>query len=74
MADDHTIDLIIETLGGTLGGDRKAALLIGAGCSVTAGIPLADGFVAAIKEHYPKKYSKAKGKTYARCMATLFPD
>lgn len=51
----------------------KCALLIGAGCSVKAGIPTAQGFVDHIKEHYLRHYEKAQEKTYPQCMAQLPP-
>ena len=52
---------------------KKCTLLIGAGCSVKAGIPLASGFVDQIKKSYPLKYKRAKDKTYPQCMAELAP-
>ena len=50
---------------------RGCSLLIGAGCSVTAGIPTADGFVKIIEEEFPYQYKKAEEKTYPSCMAQL---
>lgn len=52
---------------------KGCTLLIGAGCSVKAGIPLAKDFVEIIKEKYPLKYAAAKDKTYPQCMAELAP-
>lgn len=49
----------------------KCALLIGAGCSYQAGIPLAQGFVDRIAEDYPREYARAPEKTYPACMAQL---
>jgi tetratricopeptide (TPR) repeat protein len=37
----------------------KATLLIGAGCSVSAGIPLASGIIAEIKKKHPRAYERA---------------
>jgi cytochrome c-type biogenesis protein CcmH/NrfG len=53
--------------------DKRCAVLIGAGCSVSAGIPLANGFVEEIHKKYPKDYKRAKEKAYAACMAELPP-
>lgn len=64
---------------------EKATLLIGAGCSVTAGIPSASGIVKAIKTRYPSKYEQAIESTrkrtpnaveptYSDCMTALEPD
>src|SRR5207245_172581 len=50
---------------------RGCTLLIGAGCSFTAGVPLASGFVAIVKERYREAYARAKEKTYPQCMAEL---
>jgi hypothetical protein len=52
---------------------RKCTLLIGAGCSVKAGIPTAQGFVEIIKKEYPCAYGNASEKTYPQCMAQLAP-
>ncbi|MEA3293787.1 MAG: hypothetical protein U9P81_02260 [Euryarchaeota archaeon] len=50
---------------------KKCTLLIGAGCSYKAGIPLASGFVEIIEHDYPNAYERAKEKTYPACMAEL---
>ena len=73
MAERRDISLIISDLeqGKQLG--TPACILIGAGCSVSAGIPLAEGFVEAIRTEFPELYEEADEKTYARCMAQL-PD
>ncbi|MFO1157044.1 MAG: hypothetical protein U1E43_09855 [Rhodospirillales bacterium] len=49
----------------------RCALLIGAGCSYQAGIPLAQGFVDRIAQDYPREYARAPEKTYPACMAQL---
>ena len=51
--------------------NRGCSLLIGAGCSVTAGVETAAGFVKLIKEHFEGAYNRASDKTYPRCMAVL---
>ena len=52
---------------------RACSLLIGAGCSFTAGIPLASGFVELIKKDWPDRYNRTEPKTYPALMAAL-PD
>lgn len=52
---------------------RSCSLLLGAGCSQTAGIPLASGFVKAIKSNFSNSYHRADPKDYAHCMAQLPP-
>jgi uncharacterized ferredoxin-like protein len=44
--------------------ERGCSLLIGAGCSVTAGIKTAAGFVKLIKQHFGTAYNRASDKTY----------
>ena len=68
---ERTLDDIVDTLRAGKQYGRPCSLLIGAGCSVTAGIPTAAGFVELIKEHHPRAYERAAGKTYPHCMAAL---
>ncbi|WP_233198006.1 hypothetical protein [Bacillus mycoides] len=49
-------------------------LLIGAGCSVTANIPAAQGMVDTIKNDYPGEFKRAKIKDYPNCMSKLTPS
>lgn len=49
-------------------------LLIGAGCSVTANIPAAQGMVDAIKKEFPGEYKRAEKKDYPNCMSKLTPS
>jgi hypothetical protein len=65
------VDDIAETVSQARKRGCPFSLLIGAGCSVKAGIPTADGFVRAIKDEYPRKYAHAAEKTYACCMGEL---
>lgn len=51
----------------------KINLLIGAGCSVSAGIPSANEFVKIIAKIYSREYNKCENKTYAECMKKLTP-
>jgi tetratricopeptide (TPR) repeat protein len=47
-------------------------LLVGAGVSVTAGIPVAAGFVDEIRRRFPAKVKRMpEAKTYPECMARL---
>ena len=64
---------IAETLLNGKEHNRRCSLLIGAGCSVSAGIPPASGFVSVIEKAYPLAFSRANPKDYPHCMAQLFP-
>ncbi len=68
---NHTIDDVIDVLKRAKEHERKSTLLIGAGCSVKAGIPTAGKFVEIIKKEYPRNYDRAPEKTYPHCMAEL---
>jgi tetratricopeptide (TPR) repeat protein len=65
------IEDIVETLKNAKIDKKKCSVLIGAGCSVTAGIPTAQGFVKIINEQFPSAYRRAKEKTYPKCMEQL---
>jgi tetratricopeptide (TPR) repeat protein len=67
----RNIDEIVETLKNAKERKKACTLLVGAGCSVKAGIPTAAGFVEVIKARYPKAYERAEEKTYPKCMAEL---
>jgi len=62
---------VVETLKKAKDRGKACTLLIGAGCSVKAGIPLAAKFVELISQEYPYKYSQVQEKTYPHCMAAL---
>ncbi|MDA2461112.1 hypothetical protein PDN45_13170 [Bacillus cereus] len=49
-------------------------LLIGAGCSVTANIPAAQGMVDAIEKEFPGEFKRAEKKDYPNCMSKLTPS
>lgn len=66
-----TLDEIIDKIRSAKRGNRACSLLIGAGCSVTAGIPTADGFVKLIAERFPSTHSRTEPKTYPSLMAAL---
>ncbi len=68
----RTADLnhIVELMSGQR--NPCCALFVGAGCSVTGGVPLADEFIEIIKSEYPARYAAARGpRSYANCMAEL---
>lgn len=65
------IEDIVETIQVAKAHGRGCSLLVGAGCSVKAGIPLASGFVDIIKKQRPTAYDRASEKTYPKCMAEL---
>jgi len=71
----RSIEEIKETLENAKSRRRGCVLLIGAGCSVKAGIPTAAGFVEIIKEKYPHAFERASKEetypTYPKCMAQL---
>ncbi len=68
---NHTIDDVIAVLRRAKEHERKSTLLIGAGCSVKAGIPTAGEFVKIIRKEYRRDYDRAPEKTYPHCMAEL---
>lgn len=67
----RTIEHVAEQLRDNQRNGGSCVLLIGAGCSVEAGIPGAEGFVREIKARYRRKYDSAPTKTYPACMAQL---
>ena len=67
----RTIDELLESLRHARERKTRISVLIGAGCSVTAGIPLASGFVKEIEKDYPHKYARADKKTYPALMGEL---
>ncbi|MET3696654.1 hypothetical protein SAMN05877753_103101 [Bacillus oleivorans] len=70
----HEIDQVVDVLKNMSDRGIKCNLLVGAGCSVTAGIPTASGIVDIIREKFPSIYNTVKDKTYANCMNALSPD
>ena len=67
----RTIEDVIDTLKNAKLHNRKCTLLIGSGCSVSANIPTASGFVEIIKKRWRSAYDRADEKTYPKCMALL---
>lgn len=77
---ERTIQDLINDIKQYQNRQRKCRVLIGAGCSVTAGIPLCDGFIKLIESKYGTGYAlackeavDAKAPTYFECMAALYP-
>lgn len=68
---ERRLDYIVDTLRANKDRKRYCSLLIGAGCSFTAGIPTAAGFVKLIEQKHSAAYSDAKKKTYPHCMPAL---
>ncbi len=72
MSFERDIDRAVETLRNAQRWENcGCTILIGAGCSVRAGVPTAQGFVDIIKESFPNAYERASYKTYPKCMAEL---
>ena len=69
---ERDIDDVLETVRKAQERDKKVCLLIGAGCSVKAGVPLASEFVDIIEKDWSAAYSRAREpKQYPQCMAEL---
>jgi hypothetical protein len=71
------MDDVVEAVRNAKRRGKKCALLLGAGCSVSGGVPLASGFVNLIKSEWPAAYKRAEAKaapalpSYTLCMAEL---
>lgn len=68
-----SIDEVVQNLRVAKNSEKACSLLIGAGCSVSAGIPLANGFVKMIEKDWPATFRKTEPKSYPALMAAL-PD
>jgi tetratricopeptide (TPR) repeat protein/NAD-dependent SIR2 family protein deacetylase len=68
---EHTIEDIAEALGPHGGAKRRCSVLLGAGCSITAGIPSAAEIVRHIKVNFPAAYARSASHTYPDCLAAL---
>lgn len=55
----------------------KCTLLVGAGCSLSAGIPLSNKIVEDIRDKFPRAFARAQKKSaspgYGLCMRELSP-
>jgi hypothetical protein len=70
------IDDVVEAVRNAKSRGKRCVLLLGAGCSISGGVPLASGFVKIIKSEWPAAYKRAEAKaaalpSYTRCMAEL---
>lgn len=70
----NDINQLVDVLRNLTERGIKCNLLVGAGCSVTANIPTANGIIDIISERFPSIYSSVSEKTYANCMNALSPD
>ncbi len=62
---------VLETVKRAKERDKACILLIGAGCSVKAGIPSATEFIEIIRKTYPRAYERAEKKSYPHVLAQL---
>ena len=69
----HTIEDVAHRLRENKKNGDSCVLLIGAGCSVSADIPLPAKFVSIIKDEFPREYERASVKDYPHCMGELTP-
>jgi tetratricopeptide (TPR) repeat protein len=67
----RTVEDTVEALRPKPGTTRKCTVLLGAGCSISAGIPSAGAVVQHIRTTYPAAYARATPKDYPGCMAAL---
>ena len=68
---EHTIEDIIEAVGPHGRAPRRCSVLLGAGCSISAGIPSAADIVRHIEVNFPAAYARSASHTYPDCMAAL---
>lgn len=69
-----TIEEIVDNLKLNKEDDCKTAVLLGAGMSVTAGIPTANGLMKYIEDKLPHTVSSCRNKTYQNYMQCLAPQ
>ena len=68
---ERTIDDIAEAMSPHGGTPRRCSVLLGAGCSISAGIPSAADIVRHIQTHFSAAYARAFSHNYPDCMAAL---
>ncbi len=68
---EATIDHVAECVRQAREQRTQCWVLIGAGCSVSAGIPTAAGIVREVSVRYPSYYAGAASASYADVMASL---
>ena len=59
---DRKLEDVVQALQFGKCSRRKCSVLIGAGCSVSAGIPSASGFVDLIRKEFEGAYERANPK------------
>jgi Plant specific mitochondrial import receptor subunit TOM20 len=64
---------VLETLQKAHSRGEKATLVIGAGCSVTSGIPQASEIMDQIDREYPRAAQRARARTYDAYLEELAP-
>lgn len=71
--DDYRRDIkdVAEALLRAKARREPASILLGAGASVSAGIPLAHGFVEEIERRFPAAHARAVEKTYPHAMREI---
>ena len=67
----RAVDDIAEAMRPHGGIPRRCSVLLGAGCSISAGIPSAEEIVRHIQTHFPAAYVRASSPNYPDCMAAL---
>ena len=73
MVKKSTVERVAEVLRNSPKGEPGAWLLVGAGCSVEAGIPLARDIINDIQKKHPAAYDATADKSYSACMEELNP-
>jgi NAD-dependent SIR2 family protein deacetylase/Tfp pilus assembly protein PilF len=68
---DENIIKIAEAMRQAKGRDKRTMLFVGAGCSVSAGIPAAGIIVKEIIKQYPAMCGGLSDKSYSTCMGNL---
>ena len=68
---ERTVEDVADCLRNAKERQQPCSFLVGAGCSVSAGIPTALGLVEQVRDRYPAAYARAREKTYPNVMAEL---
>jgi tetratricopeptide (TPR) repeat protein len=74
MPDYYSLGDLAEALRSGMNRQALCTVLVGAGLSVEAGIPTADGIVQTVHDRYPQAFARATAPTYNACMAALSPN
>ncbi len=68
---DCDIDHIVENLRFAKEHGQKTCLLLGAGCSVSAGIPASNGIITIIMKKFPAIFRNNPPNSYPECLSRL---